>query len=152
MNASYQPPGPCACGEKACKAEGTKLVRALRDDDGPQHLVGCNCVRHRNKRNNGRGKRGQAKMHKRLGGESWTPHHEESARPYTVEVVVMPESKAGAQIPKSWASFIATDWFRRALSQSARSAPLGSGVIPAIVLDGRWLVADLRPRKGERGV
>jgi hypothetical protein len=89
-------------------------------------------------------------MHRALGGQGFTPSNEESARPYTVEVSVMPESKAGAQIPKSFDSFLSTDWFRRALSQSERSAPFGAGVLPSVVLRGRWLIVDLKPKRGER--
>ena len=88
-------------------------------------------------------------MHKRLGGEGFTPTHEEGARPYVVEIAIMPESKTGGQVPASWDKFLATEWFRRALDQSARAAPVGSGVLPAVVIRGDWCLVDIRGRKHE---
>lgn len=85
-------------------------------------------------------------MHKRLGGEGFTPTHEEAARPYTIEVTVMPESKTGAQIPQSFRRFIESDWFRRALDQSTRATPVGAGVLPAVVIRGDWAIVDIRGR------
>lgn len=85
-------------------------------------------------------------MHRRLGGEGWTPTHEEAARPYTIEVTVMPESKTGSQIPATFDRFISTDWFRRALSQSERATPVGTGVLPAVVIRGDWCIVDIRKR------
>jgi hypothetical protein len=86
-------------------------------------------------------------MHKRLGGEGFTPSNEESARPYHIECIVMPESKTGGQIPKSWDTFIATEFFRRALSQSERAVPCGSGALPCVVLRGDFAVVDIRRRQ-----
>jgi hypothetical protein len=76
-------------------------------------------------------------MHQALGGVGFSPTHEESGRGYEVEVAtikVHPEAKGGAQIPKSFLSAFATDWWRRALSQSQRSLPIGSGAKPAVWL------------------
>jgi hypothetical protein len=86
-------------------------------------------------------------MHKRLGGTGFTPHDEESARPYLVECMVMPESKTGAQIPTSWDKFIATEFFRRALEQSERAVPAGSGALPCVVLRGDFAVIDIRRKQ-----
>jgi hypothetical protein len=84
-------------------------------------------------------------MHKRLGGEGFTPTNEESARPYHVECLVMPESKVGGQVPASFDKFINTEWFRRAMSQSERAVPFGSGALPCVVLRGQFAVVDIRP-------
>jgi len=86
-------------------------------------------------------------MHRRLGGEGFTPSNEETARPYEVTVSVMPESKTGGQVPASFDRFIGTDWFRRALGQSKRAVPVGSGVLPAVVIRGDWCIVDIRGRK-----
>jgi len=59
----------------------------------------------------------------------------------------MPESKTGEQVPKSWDKFIGTEWFRRALRQSERAVPSGSGVLPAVTIRGDYVVIDIR-RKG----
>ena len=56
---------------------------------------------------------------------------------------MMPESKTGNQIPASWTKFVATEWFRRAMDQSRRAVPAGSGALPAVVLHGDWLIVDL---------
>lgn len=140
MNAVIQDLGPCPCKSPRCDVVGTKLTRF-------GYLVGCKGPEAQGRRNRRKGQRGQARMHRRLGGEGFTPSNEESARPYTVEVAVMPESKTGSQIPASWDKFVATDWFRRALSQSERAAPVGSGVLPAVVLRGDFVIVDIRPRK-----
>jgi hypothetical protein len=138
----YVPGAPCPCG---CGATASRLSVKTG------HVRGtCKCRPCIGSRNQRKGKRGQAKTHRALGGTSFTPHHEESGRPYTIEVSVLPEVKTGAQIPASWAKFIATDWWRRAYSQSERGAPIGTGVLPAVVLEGRWCIVDLKPRKGER--
>lgn len=134
------PDCPCGCG-----AQGLKLQ--VRHD---AHLVGCLCPVCRGRRNRAKGRGAQRKMHQALGGTGWSPTHEEAARPYTIELTVMPESKEGGQIPASWSKFLATEWFRRALEQSERAVPSGTAVIPAVVLNGRWLIADLRARQGER--
>ncbi len=126
----------CGCGEVNLKTQ-------LRTN----HVIGCKCPSCIGRRNKRKGQAGQAKMHKRLGGDGWTPTNEESARPYNVECLVMPESKVGGQVPASFDKFIATEWFRRALSQSARAVPLGSGALPCVVLRGQWAVVDIRRRR-----
>ena len=145
MSVVTQDFGPCPCGEgiggiRTCATQGTKLTRY-------GHLVGCTCRPCLGRRSKRKGQKAQAKMHKRLGGEGFTPSNEESARPYEVTVLVMPESKTGGQVPASWDKFIGTDWFRRALDQSTRAAPVGSGVLPAVVIRGDWCLVDIRGRK-----
>jgi hypothetical protein len=85
-------------------------------------------------------------MHTNLGGSGKPGWHEERARPYTIEVEVMPESKTGAQVPAAFHKFTDSRWFKGALYQSAMAVPVGSGVVPAVVIDGRWLIADIEPR------
>jgi hypothetical protein len=65
-------------------------------------------------------------------------------------VVVMPESKTGTSVPKSWRAFVSSVWFGDALFQSERAVPFGTSVVPGVVIDGRWLIADLKPKKGQR--
>jgi hypothetical protein len=134
------PACPCGCG-----VEGLKLQ--VRHDG---HLVGCICRVCLGRRNKYKGQKAQAKMHRALGGTGFTPSNEESAIPYVVEVLVKPESKAGKQIPASWRSFVSSVWFRHALFQSERAVPFGTAVVPGLVIDGRWLVADLKLKKGQR--
>ena len=148
MNATTQDFGPCPCklavfsvsDTWTCSAVGTKLTRY-------GHLVGCTCRPCQGRRSKRKGQKAQAKMHKRLGGQGFTPSNEESARPYEVTILVMPESKTGGQVPASWDKFIGTEWFRRALDQSARAAPVGSGVLPAVVIRGDFCIMDIRGRK-----
>jgi hypothetical protein len=59
----------------------------------------------------------------------------------------MPEVKTGQQVPASFDKFISTEWFRRALSQSARAVPFGSGALPCVVLRGDFAVVDIRRKK-----
>ena len=152
MSTVTQDFGPCPCREDespygwtSCIVEGTKLTRY-------GHLVGCTCRPCLGRRSKRKGQKAQAKMHKRLGGQGFTPSNEESARPYEVTVLVMPESKTGGQVPASWDKFVGTEWFRRALDQSTRAMPVGSGVLPAVVIRGDWCIVDIRrvPKKGLR--
>lgn len=129
------PACPCGCG-----VDGLKLTKV-------GHVIGCGCRSCIGRRNQAKGKRTQAKTHRRLGGTGFTPSNEESARPYQVEVTVMPEVKAGQQIPATFDRFIETDWFRRALDQSTRAVPTGSGALPCVVIRGEWAVIDIRGRK-----
>lgn len=134
----FHPGAPCPCG---CGETGSKLSTKTG------HVVkACSCASCRGRRNQAKGKRGQAKTHRALDGQGFTPSNEESARPYTVEVTVMPEVKAGAQIPANFDRFISSDWFRHALSQSTRAVPVGSGARPCVVIRGDWAVVDIRRR------
>ena len=135
--ATIQPLGECPCG---CGLYHTKLTRF-------GHVVGCICHSCTGRRNRRKGQKAQARSHRRLGGQGFTPTNEESGRPYTVEVSILPEVKTGAQIPASWDRFQSSEWFRHALSQSERSAPVGSGVLPAVVIRGDFCVIDIRPRR-----
>jgi hypothetical protein len=100
-------------------------------------------------------------MHQQLGGTGFSPTHEEQGRGYDVEYIVEvvkvhPEAKGGGQIPASLVKFIGTEWYRRAIGQSERSLPIGSGAKPALwchMPGGRkLLIIDFGggPRKGTR--
>lgn len=135
---------PCRIGfglEMTC--QGTKLTKY-------GHVVGCICRSCTGRRSKRKGHAAQAKMHRALGGQGFTPHNEESARPYTVEVSVMPESKTGGQVPANWDTFIKTQWFRKALDQSTRAVPFGSNVIPSVSIRGDWVILDIRGRSVSR--
>jgi len=136
MRAAPNPECSCGCG-----------VVNLKTQLKTGHVVGCACPSCRGRRYRRKGQKGQAKMHRRLGGEGFTPTNEESARPYHVECLVMPESKVGGQIPASWDKFVSSEFFRRALSQSERAVPFGSGALPCVVLRGDFAVVDIRRRK-----
>ena len=132
---------PCGCGNT-----GGKLSFKTK------HIVrNCACASCRGKRNRQKGQRGQREMHQRLGGQGWTPSNEETARPYPLTLSVMPESKAGEQIPAYFHKFINSEWFRKALSQSIRAVPVGSGAHPALAIDGKWVLIDLRNQGQDRG-
>jgi hypothetical protein len=89
-----------------------------------------------------RGRAAQRKTHQALDGQGVSPFHEEAGLFY--DLTVRPEVKAGAQVPMTFRKFLLTDWFRRALSQSSRSIPVGIDARPAVCIDGRWLVVDLQ--------
>lgn len=135
---------PCGCGGVSIGKGLTKRGHVpycgtpRSGADRPCHIC-------QGRRNRAKGQRNQALTHRRLGGEGPTPHDEESARPYIVEVCIMPEAKTGDSIPRSWDRFIEGEWFRRALRQSERAAPVGAGVLPAVSLRGEYVVVDIRP-------
>jgi hypothetical protein len=132
--AIYHPGEPCPCG---CGQTGSKLSVKTG------HVARlCSCPSCRNSRNVKKGKRGQAKTHAALGGSGFTPYHEESGLFY--DLTVRPEVKVGAQVPASFHRFVSSEWFRHALSQSERSIPVGIDARPAVSIDGRWLVVDLK--------
>lgn len=125
----------CPCG---CVVVGAKLTKY-------GHVQGCICRRCIGLRSKRKGQRGQRSVHRALGGVGFTPSNEESARVYEIEVLrVLPEVKAGSQVLKSFVSFVASEWFRKAYSQSERAVPIGSGARPALALapegGGLWLV------------
>jgi hypothetical protein len=120
----YVPGAPCFCGIEGCT--GSKLSSKTG------HVVGCLCRPCLGRRNQKRGKRGQAVAHRNLGGVGFTPSNEESGRTYSVEVQV--EVKAGAQVPASFQKFASLDWTRRALSQADRAIPVGVQAYPAVYL------------------
>lgn len=107
------------------------------------HLVRiCGCLSCRNARNVHKGKRGQAKGHRALGGVGFTPSNEEATNGYDVRVQV--EHKAGAQVPASFRKLIKGEWFRHALSQAERARRIGDGTYPAVMIDGRYLIVDCK--------
>jgi hypothetical protein len=138
----WVPYDPCLCG---CGIVGWKLTKTLVGDTIP-HVVGCNCARHRNKRNRVKGRGAQRTVHKVLGGVGFSPLHEEAGRTYSVEVQI--ESKKGKQIPASFSKFVGLDWTRRALQQARAGTPVGVVAFPAIYMEpeggGQWLIVDLR--------
>jgi hypothetical protein len=141
---TWHPYDPCPCG---CGVIGWKLTKPLWTFENgverrePPHVVGCNCVRHRNIRNGKRGKRGQAKSHAALIGEGFTPYHEESGR--FADITVRPEVKTGYPAKtKKLREFLASEWFKAALKQSADAIPDGIAARPAVHIDGRWLIVD----------
>jgi hypothetical protein len=93
------------------------------------------------RRNKRKGQAAQARTHRALGGEGVTPSNEESGIFYAL--TVRPEVKAGAQVPRSFARFIGSEWFRKALAQSERAIPSGVDASPAVSLDGKWLVVKI---------
>lgn len=137
MLLAYRPGQPCPCGTEGCTGSklSTKTMHVARV---------CICLSCRNRRNVKKGKRGQAKTHRALDGQGFTPYHEESGLFY--DLTVRPEVKTGAQVPSSLAKFLGTDWFRRALSQSERAIPVGIDARPSVCVDGRWLIVDLQRR------
>jgi hypothetical protein len=93
------------------------------------------CARCRNRTSRNFGRAVQREMHQELGGTGVSPTHEETGRGYDVEAVavkVHPEAKGGNQIPASLVKFLGTEWYRRAIGQSVRGLPIGSGSRPAV--------------------
>lgn len=118
------------------------------------------CISSRNK---AFGQSVQREMHQALGGTGPTPHNEESGRGYIIDVVaddgllhpnimVHPEAKGGQQIPASFIKAFGTDWWRRSLSQSQRSLPIGMTAKPAVWLHlpggHRYLIVDYGGGRG----
>lgn len=140
---AWQPYNPCPCG---CGTVGWKLRK-----NG--HVVGCGCPSCRNRRNQKKGRVGQANAHKALGGAGFTPHHEESGRTYSVEIQA--EVKKGAQVPAALTKLVSLDWTRRALSQADRAIPEGVQAFPAVYMEppggGAWLLVEIRPPRNKKG-
>lgn len=140
MSSDYQPwdgfpkcpcPVPDCFGQKLAKKSG--------------HVVGCSnkCVPCRNRRNKTRGQANQRKGHRALGGEGTTPSNEEAVGGYPI-VCQVEHKDLGPSVPVGFMQFIGTDWFRRALSQAERARRVGDGSMPAVMLDGRWLIVDCK--------
>lgn len=125
---------PCGCGVTSLKLTVFG------------HAKGCRCRPCTGRRSQKKGKAAQARTHQRLGGTGFTPSNEESARPYTI--TAMPEVKTGGQVPASWDKFLKTEWFRRALDQSQRGLPTGSGAKASVSMRGDFLIIDMRPKRG----
>jgi hypothetical protein len=128
----WHPYDPCPC---ECGVIGWKLRK-----NG--HVVGCSCRSCIGGRNRKKGQAAQAKAHRALGGQGFTPTHEESGLYY--DLTVRPEVKTGQQVPASFRKFISLDWTRRAMSQSERAIAVGIDARASICIDGRWLVVDLK--------
>lgn len=133
------PACPCGCG-----MEGLKLSTKTG------HLVRlCTCTSCVHRRSQAKGKRGQAKGHRALGGIGFTPSNEESTNAYEIRVQVEHKHGYKGQTTKLY-GFIATEFFRRALSQAERARRVGDGSMPAVMFDGRWLLVDCK--RGKDGV
>lgn len=126
----------CPCGLSECR--GLKLIHATG------HIKGCICTRCKGRDANNEGHRGQDSTHQALGGKGKARHHEESQKPYVVEVTVMPESKSGSQVPANLKAALNSEWLRHAFSQAERGAPVGSHVLPAVAISSEYLIVDLR--------
>ena len=144
MNAVNQPFGDCPCESTYCKQVGTKLQRKTG------HLVGCTCQTCASAENVKKGRTAHKRTHTNLGGNGEPPHHEGRARPYVTEIVTLPESTTGGQIPQSFRTVIGSEWFRHAIAQADREVPVGTGVVPAVAIDGRYLVVDLGDKRKVR--
>jgi hypothetical protein len=137
MSEGWKPYDTCEC-EEDCG-----VISFKRKKNG--HNVGCKCRSCIGKRNQAKGQAAQRKTHQALGGVGFTPSNEESGRP--LPVFVMPEVKTGGQVPASFDKFLDTDWFKRALGQSERAMPIGSGVKPSVsIVKGEtiWLVVKVK--------
>jgi hypothetical protein len=143
MIASYQSPGPCPCGEEACEVVGTKLTRPL-EGDPTQHLVGCNCIRHRNGANSRRGRRAEVTSHRQLGGTG-ALIRDDLHHSYSLNVTV--ERKEGRQVPARFVKLIESTWVRHAMAQAIKKRPIGTDAFPALHLfppgGGSYLVVDI---------
>lgn len=135
----WTPYTACPCG---CDVTAHKLTRF-------GHVVGCECMSCRNRRNKKRGHRAQGKMHKALGGLGASPTNEEGAAPYTVSVKV--EAKQGAQIPANFVRFIESEFYRHAIRQAEKSIPVGTDPYPGLYLQlpggGAYLVVQVSARR-----
>lgn len=147
MNFVNQPMGPCACGDSVCTQIGTKLSKAL-DENTPQHLVGCRCIRHRNRNNKRKGRASEARAWKQLGGVGMT-RTDDTYHPFPLEFDY--ENKVGEQIPAKFREFVNSVWFQHAMFQATKKIPVGEGALPALRLElapsRAYLVVDISPRK-----
>lgn len=99
---------PCVCG---CGVHHSRLNK--RGHAWGCRGMKCGCV---GRRSRSKGRDGQARMHKRLGGEGLRSSHEEAARPYPIAVAV--ESKVGGQVPANLRKALDSEWFTDALEQA----------------------------------
>ncbi len=147
MNAVYQEMGPCVCGDAVCAQIGTKLSKAL-DENTPQHLVGCRCIRHRNRNNKRKGRASEARAWKQLGGVGMT-RTDDTYHPFPLEFDY--ENKVGDQIPAKFIEFVNSATFDKWIRQAAKKIPVGESALPALRLEltpcRAYLVVDISPRK-----
>lgn len=136
------PACPCGCG-----VEGLKLQ--LHHD---RHVVGCGCASCRGRRSRRKGKAAERRRHLRLGGVGATPADDLA---HVYQLAVTTEDKAGAQIPASFRSFVASEWYRHAIAQARKKLPLGSPVLPAVYLETTrsrwWLVVEGSDARADMG-
>lgn len=132
MNAVTQEFGPCPCnpgfpeaGRPWCDVEGTKLKR-----NG--HLVGCKCRSCIGTRNKRKGYKAEARAHKRLGGQGGTVR-DDLFHAYSLNHSV--EVKTGAQVPKTFRTFISGAWIADALRQAEKKLPVGSDALPTVLIE-----------------
>jgi hypothetical protein len=140
--ATYQDPGPCLCDDTACLLVGTKLQKPLANES-EQHLIGCNCVRHRNKRNKRKGQSGEARAHRALGGTGPTIR-DDLFHLYSLNASV--EVKTGNQVPARLIDSVRSEFMRHAFAQATKKTPVGTDAFPAVMLQphggGQYLVVD----------
>lgn len=135
----YIPGSPCPCG---CGATGSRLAQKSG------HVAReCSCPSCRNRRNRNRGQRTEARRHRRLGGQGFTPN-DELGTSYSINITT--QDKGGKQVPASFRKFAEGEFFRHAISQAERAAPVGSGALPALYLElspsRAYLVVDVGGR------
>lgn len=141
----YNWPGKptCPCGPPSCGAVGLKLAHASG------HLARlCRCASCLGRRNRNRGQRGEARRHKRLGGEGWTPR-DDLMHLYSVNIAT--EDKVGAQIPRKFAAFVESETARHWFHQATKKIPVGADALPALYLElspsKAYLVVDVSGKK-----
>lgn len=134
------PACPCGCG-----AEGLKLAAKSG------HLARlCTCLSCRNRNNRARGKAGNRRAHRRLGGEGITVD-DDLYFAYSINVTI--ESKVGNQIGASFPKFVGSERARHWFRQAEKKIPVGSDAMPALYLElapkDAYLVVKV-PSKGLR--
>lgn len=60
---------------------------------------------------------------------------------------VQAEEKHGQQVPQSFHDFIGSAFFIDAHRQAERAVPIGSGALPAVVIDDAWAIVDIRSKR-----
>lgn len=122
--AAWVPYMPCVCG---C---GVTAAKAHMKP--PWHSHGCKCPACRGFRNQKKGKAGEYRRHRRLGGEGGTPHDELA---YCYSINITTQDKVGYQIPASFVSFIGSEFARHAFRQAEKKLPVGSDAMPTLYLE-----------------
>lgn len=116
------PACPCGCG-----AEGFKL--AFKSG----HLARvCKCIACRNRGNRNRGQRGEARRHRRLGGEGNTPR-DDLMHLYSINIAT--EDKVGKQVGATFPAFVHGKFASDAFFQAEKKIPIGSDALPTLYLE-----------------
>lgn len=144
MTPTTQEFGPCPCQSEAtgiqCVLEGTKLTRY-------GHLVGCTCRSCLGRRNKRKGAKANARGHKRLGGQGGTVNDDLY---YSYSINLSVEVKTGAQIPRTFLTFISGAWIHDAMGQATKKLPVGADAFPAVLIEQSpskaYLVVDVGGR------